>query len=175
MDAVKYGYRYRQRDIDVDMDMDTDADANIDIYTLQDLKDKLISIGGDEQLLMFLTGAGGTGKSHVIFTSRSFCQELSDSIQVMFDRNSFMITACTGSAASLLDGVTIHGAAHMMKSKIIDDYREDWSGVRTVFIDECSFFGIENLQNLDKKSRFLREINKPYGGVSIVLQEISIS
>ena len=134
------------------------SDSNTDIHTLQDLKEKLIGLGGDEQLLMFLTGAGGTGKSHVIFTSRSFCQEFSDNIQVMFDRNSFMITACTGSAASLLDGTTIHGAAHMMKSKIIDEYREDWKGVRIVFIDECSFFGIEDLQILDKKLRLLQGI-----------------
>ena len=144
------------------------SEANTDIHTLQDLKDKLIGLGGDEQLLMFLTGAGGTGKSHVIFTCRSFCQEFSDNIQVMFDRNSFMITACTGSAASLLDGMTIYGAAHMMKSKIIDEYREDWKGVRIVFIDEYSFFGIEDLQTLDKKLRLLRKRKKPYGGVSIL-------
>ena len=50
------------------------SEANTNIQTLQDLKNKLIGLGGDEQLLMFLTGAGGTGKSHVIFTSRSFCQ-----------------------------------------------------------------------------------------------------
>ena len=56
----------------------------------------------------------------------------------------------------------------MMKSKIIDEYREDWKGVRIVFIDECSFFGIEDLQTLDKKLILLRERNKPYGGVSNV-------
>ena len=56
----------------------------------------------------------------------------------------------------------------MMKKRIIDECRDDWSGVRIVFIDECSFFGIEDLQTLDKKLRLLRERNKPYGGVSIV-------
>ena len=79
-----------------------------------------------------------------------------------------MITACTGSAASLLDGMIIHKSANLKHSKIIDEYREEWKGVRIVFIDECSFFGIEDLQNLDKKLRLLRERNKPYGGVSIV-------
>ena len=132
------------------------------------MEDKLIGLGGDEQLLMFLTGAGGTGKSRVIFTSHSFCQELSDNIQVIVDRNSFMITACTRCAASLLDGVKIHGAAHMMKKKIIDEYWYDWSGVRIVFIDECSFFGIEGLQILDKKLRLVLERNKAHGGVSMV-------
>ena len=75
------------------------SDANTDIHTLQDLKDKLIGLGGDEQLLMFLTRAGGTGKSRVIFTSRSSCQEFNDNIQVMFNRIFFVITVCTGSAA----------------------------------------------------------------------------
>ena len=36
------------------------------------------------------------------------------------------------------------------------------------FIDECYFFVIEDLQNLDKKLRLLRERSKPYGGVNIV-------
>ena len=87
---------------------------------------------------------------------------------MMFDTNSFMITACTGSAASLLDGMTIHKSEYLNCSKIKDEYREEWKGVKIVFIDECSFFGIEDLQNLDKKLRLLRERNKPYGGVSIV-------
>ena len=56
----------------------------------------------------------------------------------------------------------------MMKSKIIDEYREDWKCIRIVFIEECSFFGIEDLQTLDKKLILLRERNKPYGGMSIV-------
>lgn len=37
-----------------------------------------------------------------------------------------------------------------------------------VFIDTCSFFGIEDLQDLNKKLRALQERNKPYGGVGIV-------
>ena len=77
------------------------------------MKDWLKGLGGDDQLLMYLTGAGGTGKSTVIFKARSFCQEFSDSIQVMFDKKSFMITACTGSAASLLDGTIIHKSAYL--------------------------------------------------------------
>ena len=86
----------------------------------------------------------------------------------MFDRNSFMTTACTESVASLLNGETIHGAAHMMKAKIIGEYRDDWKCVRIVIIDEYFISGNEDLQTLDKKLRLLRERNKPYGGVSIV-------
>ena len=74
-----------------------------------------------------------------------------------------------------MDGEIIHGAARMMKRKIIDEYREDWSCIRIVFIDEYSFSGIKYLQILDEKLRLLRERNKPYGGVSIVLRGISIS
>ena len=73
----------------------------------------------------------------------------------MFDKKSFMITACTGSAASLLDGTTIHKSAYLNCTRITDEYREEWKDVRIVFIDECSFFGIDDLQNLDKKLRLL--------------------
>ena len=68
-----------------------------------------------------------------------------------------MITACTGSAASLLDGTIIHKSAYLNCKRIIDENREEWKDIRIIFIDECSFFGMDDLQNLDKKLRLLRE------------------
>ena len=79
-----------------------------------------------------------------------------------------MITVCTGSAASLLDGRKIHLSAHLMAETIRDESRVEWKNVRFLFIDESSFFGIEDLQNLKKNLRLLRERNNPYGGVSII-------
>ena len=67
-----------------------------------------------------------------------------------------------------MNGETIHGVAHMMKGKIVDEYRDDFRCVRIVIIDEYSFFGNEDLQTLDKKLTLFKEINKPYGGMSIV-------
>lgn len=47
-------------------------------------------------------------------------------------------------------------------------YREELKRTRVLFIDECSFFAIEYLQNLDKKLRLLRERYTQYSDVSIV-------
>ena len=44
---------------------------------LQDVKACLKQMGGEEQLLMFFTGAGGCGKSHVISAARKFCHRFS--------------------------------------------------------------------------------------------------
>ena len=48
--------------------------TNSNIIKLHHLRDKLIESGGDEQLLMYLIGSGGTSKSHVIFTTRFFAK-----------------------------------------------------------------------------------------------------
>ena len=45
---------------------------NNNTHTLQHLKDSLIYLGGDEQLLMYLIGAGGIDTRRVIFTSQFF-------------------------------------------------------------------------------------------------------
>lgn len=92
----------------------------------------MIGLWGDAQFFMYLTGVGGTGNSHVIFTSRLFCQEFNDIIQVMFDKNSFMITACTRSTVLILDGIINHKSEYLNHSKI---YRHEWKGIMIDFID----------------------------------------
>ena len=100
-------------------------EENNNIHTLQHLKDSLIHLGGDEQLLVYLTGADEIYKRRVIFTSHSFCEELISSLQVMLDENSFMITSCTGSVAALFDGMKIHKSAHLNCKRIKDEFREE--------------------------------------------------
>ncbi|KIO15612.1 hypothetical protein M407DRAFT_86927, partial [Tulasnella calospora MUT 4182] len=57
--------------------------------------------GNEEQLLMYMGGVGGTGKSHVI-----------KAIVKLFERcglpQSLYVSAPTGIAAVLIDGYTIH-------------------------------------------------------------------
>ena len=89
-------------------------------------------------------------------------------MQVILDKDSFMITAYMGSVASLLYSMILNTSAYWNCIKVIDKYREEYKSVMIVFIDEWSFISIEYLQNLDKKLRLLRKRNKPYNGVSIV-------
>ena len=80
---------------------------------------------------MYLTGAGGTGKNHVIFTSYSVCKESSSSLQVMFGKYSLRITSCTGSVDTLLlYAMEIYKGAHLNYRRITDEFREEWDFLR---------------------------------------------
>jgi hypothetical protein len=136
---------------------------------LDDVTASLKKMGGEEQLIMFLTGAGGCGKSHVISAARKFCHRFSQQAGIIFDPTTFYLTAYVGSAAALWGGVTIHSAAHLNRTKLTDEHCRQWNEVRILVIDEVSYLSMKDLENLDKKMRRLKK--QPgllYGGVSIV-------
>jgi hypothetical protein len=69
--------------------------------------------GGQEQLLLFLTGPAGSGKSTAMRVAEQFCYEFCVAVGVMWSHTTFLFTAYTGSAASLIGGVTISKAAYL--------------------------------------------------------------
>jgi len=73
----------------------------------QEAISRLEARGAQKQLIMFLSGAGGCGKSHVIGVARAMCQHFCRSINLGFDSSSFLLTASTNSAAALIGGFTI--------------------------------------------------------------------
>lgn len=122
-----------------------------------------------DQLLMYLTGAAGGGKSHCLYAAQKFCKEFSASLALPFDEKTFYFTSCTGSSAALWEGTTVHTAAHLNKRRLTDDDCKAWINVRILVIDEVSYFSVQDLITLDKKLRRLR--NRPaemYGGLSII-------
>ncbi len=83
---------------------------------------KTEKISTKDQLLMFVTGPAGTGKSTSIKFAQQFCFEFWRSIDIIWGENTFLITATTGYAAALFGGVTFHSAAFLnSKSKNIAD------------------------------------------------------
>jgi hypothetical protein len=137
--------------------------------TLEDIISSLKRMGAEEHLLMFLTGAGGCGKSHVISAARKFSHRFSQQVGIMFDAETFYLTAYVGSAAALWGGITIHTAAHLNRIKLKDEHCREWANVRILVIDEVSYFSSRDMENLDKKLRKLKmQPETVYGGVSIV-------
>ena len=67
--------------------------------------------GGQDQLLMFLTGPAGAGKSTVIKVARRFCFEFSLAVGALWSDHTSLFTAYTGSATMLVGGLTICKAA----------------------------------------------------------------
>ena len=82
--------------------------------THSECKDELIkrlkARGGHPQLIMFLTGFSGAGKSTCVAIAQRFCYEFCRAVDVAWDNSMFLFTATTGSAAGLLAGRTIHDA-----------------------------------------------------------------
>ena len=58
----------------------------------EELIESLKARGGKDQLLMFLTGAGGCGKSHCVYAARKFCHRFSQAAGIVFEKNTFWFT-----------------------------------------------------------------------------------
>jgi len=89
-----------------------------------------------DQVLMFLTGPAGCGKSHCLYAARKFCKEFCCSVALPFDKTTFYFTSCTGASAALWDGVTIHSAAFLNHQEIREPQCREWDQVRFLIIDE---------------------------------------
>ena len=59
------------------------------------------------QLLMFFSGAGGSGKSKVIKQILLYCKLFCENLDVNFDASTIRVTALTGVAATAINGETI--------------------------------------------------------------------
>ena len=124
---------------------------------------------------IFITGAGGTGKTYSIKKIYEHAKENGAIIAV---------TALTGVAAILLDcnATTIHswaGIGISASTKSIDDivrkvsrskfYRHNWEITDILVIDEISMMSLKLFELLDKLGQTIKNNDKPFGGIQIIL------
>jgi hypothetical protein len=64
--------------------------------TIKENVDKLQARGGQEQLIMFLTGPAGSGKSTAVSVAEQFCYEFCLAVGIMWSDTTFLFTANTG-------------------------------------------------------------------------------
>jgi hypothetical protein len=136
---------------------------------IHDIVKRLKARGGQEQMLMFLTGPAGSGKSSALMVAQQFCYKFCISVGVMWSDKTFLFTAYTGSAASLFGGVTISKAAFINRNSALslDDINE-WQDVQILIIDEISFMSDSVLKRLDKKLKQIGNGACVFGGFSII-------
>jgi len=138
------------------------------INDMKALEDVLKAKGGREQLIMFVTGFAGAGKSTAIKVAQKFCYEFCKAASIMWNDNTFLFTAYTGSAAAAFGGQTTVAATYLNKKTISDDDRKVFQGVRTLIIDEVSFLKDSELKKLDNNLQKIGDNRKPFGGYNII-------
>jgi PIF1-like helicase len=124
------------------------------------------------QLICFLHGPGGSGKSAVIdlvvLYSQMFCKYL----WTDFDPSEkvIVVTAMTGVAATLLQGETTHSALYLNQKKDFDrEQIQKWNSAKMVIIDEISFASKLEISLMNKHLRKLKQqLHLRYGGINVI-------
>jgi len=124
---------------------------------------------------VFMTGCGGTGKSHVIGSLVSALREKGKEPHIE-------VTALTGCAALLLgaDAKTLHSWAGIglgkedVKDLVWRIHRNGrakklWKVTDLLVIDEISMLTAELLEKLDDIGQRMRRCSKPFGGIQLLL------
>lgn len=120
---------------------------------------------------VYLTGAAGSGKTHVLNEYVSYLKHRSVTVAV---------TASTGIAATHLGGVTLHSWTGI---GIKDDLSEGdienliqrehlwkrYDKTRVLIIDEISMLHPRMFDALDRLARAMKGVNQPFGGMQVVL------
>ena len=139
---------------------------------IDDLKQALRDRGGRDQLLMFVTGFAGAGKSTAIKVAQRFCYEFCKAASIMWADNTFLFTAYTGSAAAAFGGLTTVKATYIGRKgnppKLSDDEMDAFGRVRILIIDEVSFLKDSELLKLDSTLKKIGKRNMPFGGFNII-------
>jgi len=120
---------------------------------------------------IFLTGAGGTGKTYII-------QHLVDKYKAV--NKSYALTSMTGCAALLLGKAkTLHswagvGLARESASKLIDvingsmKLKKKWISTEVLIVDEVSMMDVDLFEKLDEIGRVIRKNLRPFGGIQLI-------
>ena len=118
---------------------------------------------------VFLTGAAGSGKTHVL---NQFIR------QAKADGKHVSVTATTGLAATHLGGSTIHAWSgigvhdelpanfdeHLLKSR-----RDIIQATDVLIIDEISMLHDYRLDMIDAVARKVRDDQRPFGGIQVIM------
>ena len=114
----------------------------------------------NDQLICFLHGPGGSGKSAVINLVLLYCKNFCNYIWSDFQSNErvIVVTALTGVAATLLNGETTHSALYLNQKKDISrEQIQFWSQTKMIIIDEISFAHKNDIVLINSKLAKLKQ------------------
>jgi len=123
---------------------------------------------------IFITGPGGSGKSHVINLFVDYYKKNIENIE-----NKLYVTSSTGLSSLLINGITINQYAGIgTGEKDIEYYvksiqkkkhvRERWKNTSVLIIDEISMINSELFEKLDIIAQKIRKNSNPFGDIQII-------
>jgi ATP-dependent DNA helicase PIF1 len=119
---------------------------------------------------VFLTGAGGVGKSYTLSNVISWARD---------NGKKYAVTATTGSAAVLINGRTIHSylgiglgvkSAEQLACKVLafKPTANKIKNLELLIIDEISMMDADLMNKIDELLKIIRKSNRAFGGVQVV-------
>ena len=128
---------------------------------------RLARLKRKEALCMFLDGAGGAGKSHVVNQLLLYGEQYTRNLNLTWDMRTVIVTAMSGVAATSIGGETTHSAVAFNRNIAKDD--TSWANARLLIVDEVSFMNSNDVDILDEKLRTLmRRGNALFGGINVL-------
>ena len=124
---------------------------------------------------IFITGPGGSGKSHVINYFVNYFKENIES-----EDEKLHVTSSTGLSSLLINGVTINQYAGIGIFDKENEYyikrinrnkitKKRWLTTKVLIIDEISMISANFFEKLDFLAQKIRKSLKPFGGIQIIL------
>ncbi|KAK6996628.1 PIF1-like helicase-domain-containing protein [Favolaschia claudopus] len=129
--------------------------------------------GLEEQLLLYISGVGGAGKSFVIKAVVEFFRRCGVSEKMM-------LSAPTGCAAVLIDGFTIHALTFLPKKQKersgskTQELTKIWKDIKYLVVDEISMVSAELLAHICERLNEARAektfgTEKIFGGINVIV------
>ncbi len=123
---------------------------------------------GGPQLLMYIAGVGGTGKSYVV-------NAILHLFSLLGRRRQILVSAPTGAAAILIGGYTFHSLLMLPDKEGIDlqPMVVLWVGVLYLIIDEVSMLSATTLAEISLRLQHAKGVSGlvediPFGGVNVI-------
>ncbi len=124
---------------------------------------------------LFITGQAGVGKS---FLLNSFIQHYRENLEE--EKKMIYVTSLTGISALIVGGQTIHrycgiGTGEKSIDELIKNImrnpkaKQRYFNTRVLIIDEISMMSPDLFDKIDLIFRKIRKIDKPFGGIQIIL------
>lgn len=122
-----------------------------------------------KQLLLCITGEGGTGKTHIP-------KALEAAMDILGRKHEIILTAPTGAAADTLGGSTYHtslGITISCKPAMTNRVRALWARKTILVIDEMSMVDLRMLSIINNQCKIARSLDRSspdlFGGLAIVI------